>query len=1399
VSAARRTLLVTIALGLLSAVLVTSAHAAPRYVFWDNDGPRTIGRAQDDGTNVNQRFLTGLTYNDGTASVADATYVYYGVGGTLMRARVDGTGTPQPLVQLTSAASSLAIDSGHIYIGSFSRVSRVDISGANLVPNFITATGAPSGNYVEALAVDQQHVYWAAPGGIGRANIDGTGAAWGWMATGPTAGVAVDSEHVYWPDNANGSIGRANIDGSNPDPSWIPNIFDPSDGAYDSLRGLYVDYGHVWWAHDYHCDYVPQPPGPCGGGSIGRANIDGSGADDTFIPSEALAGPGCGTDPDTRCGPKAVALTPQTEPVCLNVATAPPAPTGGAVFHRAGATGTNTVVLPPGTSWTGDASCGGTGSAQVMASPTSIAVSPGTAVSLTDGTRTSAWGGQTTPAGGPAPVLFPGDPGFAPTSATLTTPQALLQASGGCAGCAFPAETTFTPPAAVADTAYTHSLSGAQMDGATLQGDFSGWDLSDAHLGGATLNRTNVSGTVFSGADLRAAQLTSLVTNVPPVLNDVRFGSLSQFAGSTCTTFTDTDLLGAGLTVVPADIDAAGCEANVFPGSTVPMTTLADFAVTADAPTFPLGGANYVVTPGSADALKGANLEGLQFSGSRFSGFPADLSGANLNYANLRGSTFDLADLSNATFRFNVTANDASFVQANLTGAQFNSASTVLQDADFIGATISGATFQGADLTNASFVDVLANGTSFDSAIARGTSFNGAHIYSEATAFSGVRNLQGASFVGAVLAGNTDGSGAGLSFTGADLTGANFSLAQCIFCDFTSATMDDVNAIGAYLPGAQFGGGSFTNAQFARAWLFCGDPLEALCEADVNPGQFDWPLALGTAEDYGPVAYSPTDVSPAAWTAVANCPDNRRPDPATGCAGFMTPDATLTLPTSCSAAALGACPTNTTTLFDAGSAAAGPLALAPASPATWSSTVGTDGTYAAFANGTIGLVDPNAGPTPSTVAGSATARCTTPAAPCGDGGPATAATLDSPTGLAVGLDGSLYIADPALLRVRRIAPNGTISTVAGTGQACTGTAGCGDGGSAVAAQLADPQGVWVDPAGQIYIADGTRGIRRVGLDGTIATVASGAYDVVSVTGDASGTIWAAANDPDYLLEVNVTAHTMTPVVGTGTSGYNGASASPATGVQVNRPGSLSMTLDGLVVFADTGNHLIRAYDPASAAVIDDIAGVAGTGGYNGDGRDAQHTQLNAPRAVAATRGALYVVGDTGNGRVRQVGPSAMPSSPGTQEPGAQPGSPTRPSVTSRPVVRAPVASGDAPRSPGARVRPDNRFTVGSVRVRRDGTVTLRVRVRAAGRLRGVVTVRRNGRTWSFATGAAGIRNATTVTLRATPTKRARDLVGRGHERLRLALAVTFRPTGGDARTVAVRGLRLAATRQRSQA
>ncbi|MBV9363620.1 MAG: hypothetical protein JOY89_05240, partial [Solirubrobacterales bacterium] len=323
-------------------------------------------------------------------------------------------------------------------------------------------------------------------------------------------------------------------------------------------------------------------------------------------------------------------------------------------------------------------------------------------------------------------------------------------------------------------------------------------------------------------------------------------------------------------------------------------------------------------------------------------------------------------------------------------------------------------------------------------------------------------------------------------------------------------------------------------------------------------------------------------------------------------------------------------------------------------------------------------------------------------APCGDGGAAIQALLGTPAGLAVGLDGSLYIADPALHRVRRIdpppalsacsgvgnskrapqsmagskkrlgcattsrkskgsktltaAPVRQITTVAGDGTDCSTLAAraCGDGAPATSAALQGPYGVWVDPTGRLFIADGMRGIREVLPDGTITTigVGPGSYDVRSVVGGPGGNLYAVTANPDYLLKLNLASGQVTQVVGTGTSGYNGTtdnfgSLLPGTRVQINHPASLSMTPSGNVLFADTNNDMIRAFVPSTGHVIDDLAGLLDSNsnpqaGFNGDGNAGNQTELDHPQAVAATRGALFAVADTGNKRIRQVGPNPLP-------------------------------------------------------------------------------------------------------------------------------------------------------------
>jgi len=142
----------------------------------------------------------------------------------------------------------------------------------------------------------------------------------------------------------------------------------------------------------------------------------------------------------------------------------------------------------------------------------------------------------------------------------------------------------------------------------------------------------------------------------------------------------------------------------------------------------------------------------------------------------------------------------------------------------------------------------------------------------------------------------------------------------------------------------------------------------------------------------------------------------------------------------------------------------------------------------------------------STIAGSGSAGFG------GDGGPATASTLSNPTGIARAADGTIYVADTGNHRVRAISTLGTITTVAGTGAPGFG----GDGGPATAAQLDSPRAVAVGGDGTIYIADaGNRRVRAVTGSGAITTVVG--TGVAGSSGDGGPATAATLDDPIALL------------------------------------------------------------------------------------------------------------------------------------------------------------------------------------------------------------------------------------------------------------------------------------------
>ena len=318
----------------------------------------------------------------------------------------------------------------------------------------------------------------------------------------------------------------------------------------------------------------------------------------------------------------------------------------------------------------------------------------------------------------------------------------------------------------------------------------------------------------------------------------------------------------------------------------------------------------------------------------------------------------------------------------------------------------------------------------------------------------------------------------------------------------------------------------------------------------------------------------------------------------------------------------------------------------------------------------------------------------------GDGGPATAAGINRPAGMAVDSAGNIYFVDQGNRRVRMINPSGIINTIAGNGYYVD----TGDGGQATNAGLNTPTGVAVDNLGTVYITVGSNRVRTVNTAGIINTFAGNGtlgysgdggpataaqlYSPIYLAVNRAGDVFIAESGNNCIRKVSA-AGIISTFAGNGTLGFSG-DGGPATAAQLNNPHGIALDVAGNLFISDMINYRIRKVDtnaiittfagtgimgysgdggPATAAgfwqiddisvddtgnvylndyadhrirkvdtfgIITTIAGT-GTGGFSGDGGPATAAQIFSPRGSATLRNDNFVFSDNWNNRIRMIG------------------------------------------------------------------------------------------------------------------------------------------------------------------
>ena len=253
----------------------------------------------------------------------------------------------------------------------------------------------------------------------------------------------------------------------------------------------------------------------------------------------------------------------------------------------------------------------------------------------------------------------------------------------------------------------------------------------------------------------------------------------------------------------------------------------------------------------------------------------------------------------------------------------------------------------------------------------------------------------------------------------------------------------------------------------------------------------------------------------------------------------------------------------------------------------------------------------------------------------GDNGPAVSASLNAPQDIVFDSQGNLYISDTNNNRIRKINTAGIIVTVAGVSAAGFS----GDGGTAVNAAIHYPAGIASDSLGNVYFADLlNQRIREITPQGVISTVAGNGtagyggdgglatnaalQNPEGVSVDQAGNLYIADNYNSRIRKVSASTGIITTVVGTGVGGYNGDGIS-ATLANIYGPPRVTVVPNGDLYIADSGNQRVRRVD-AQTQLISTVAG-NGTAGYAGDGGPATQAEVNNSSQCLPRRGGPFAV------------------------------------------------------------------------------------------------------------------------------------------------------------------------------